>query len=51
MEDYKYPSKENYNNPFIHLTNYSINKNHPLFENGNDHLSKGGKRCLKVVWE
>jgi hypothetical protein len=28
-----------------------LNKNHPQFENGADAFSKGGKRCLKVVWE
>jgi hypothetical protein len=28
-----------------------LNKNHPNFENGGDAFSKGGKRCLKVVWE
>ena len=45
------PTKENFNNPYIHLTNYSLNKNHPLFVNGEDKFSLGGKRCLKVVWE
>jgi hypothetical protein len=50
-EDYQMPTKENFNNPYIHLTNYSLNKNHPDFQNGSDAFSKGGKRCLKVIWE
>ena len=33
------------------MTNYSLNKNHPDFENSPDAFSRGGKRCLKVVWE
>ena len=35
----------------MHLTNYSLNKNHPDFVNGEDAFSRGGKRCLRVVWE
>jgi hypothetical protein len=50
-EDYQNASKENFKNPYIHLTNYSINKNHPSYVNGEDALSRGGKRCLRVVWE
>lgn len=51
MEDYQEPTKENFNNAYIHLTNYSLNKNHPDFQSSPDVFSKGAKRCLKVVWE
>ena len=50
-EDYKKPTKENLKNHYIHLTNYYINKNHPDYKNGEDAFSRGGKRCLKTVWE
>jgi hypothetical protein len=50
-EDYQEPTKDNLKNPYIHLTNYSLNKNHPDFENVQEVFGKGGKRCLKVVWE
>jgi hypothetical protein len=51
VEDYQEPTKENFNNAYIHLTNYSLNKNHPDFQSSPDVFSKGAKRCLKVVWE
>ncbi len=28
-----------------------MNKNHPKYVNGDNAFSRGGKRCLKVVWE
>ena len=51
VEDYQAPTKENLKNPYIHLTNYSVNKNHPNFQSSDDAYSSGDKRCLKVVWE
>jgi len=30
-EDYQKPNNSNINNSFIHLTNYSLNKNNPNF--------------------
>jgi tubulin polyglutamylase TTLL6/13 len=30
-EDYSPPNKHNFNDVFVHLTNYSINKNNPHF--------------------
>ncbi len=35
----------------MHLTNYSLNKNSPKYQNGSEPFSRGSKRCLKVVWE
>jgi hypothetical protein len=35
----------------MHLTNYSLNKNSPKYQNGADFFSRGSKRCLNVVWE
>jgi tubulin polyglutamylase TTLL11 len=51
VEDYQAPTKENLKNPYIHLTNYSVNKNHPDFQTSDDAFSSGAKRCLKVIWE
>ena len=51
VEDYQPPTKQNFSNPYIHLTNYSLNKNHPEFVNSETAYSKGAKRCLKVVCE
>jgi tubulin polyglutamylase TTLL11 len=50
-EDYQEPTKDNIKNPYIHLTNYSLNKNHPNFRSSDDALSSGDKRCLRVVWQ
>lgn len=48
-EQYK---NKNYNNPFIHLTNYAINKDNSNFENPSDeNASTGHKRSLKSMFE
>ena len=50
-EIYEKPTKENFKNPYKHLTNYSLNKGHPEYVNGDSAFSRGGKRCLKTIWE
>ena len=50
-ELYEKAGKENLKNVYMHLTNYSINKKHTAYVNGEDAFSRGGKRCLRVVWE
>ena len=51
VEPYEEPKKENMKNPFIHLTNYSLSKNHPNFVMGETPFDRGTKRCLKTLWE
>jgi hypothetical protein len=49
-EDYQPPNKENIKNPYIHLTNYSLNKNHEKFVPTEGIFGKGSKRCLKTLY-
>ena len=49
-EDYQRPNKENIKNPYIHLTNYSLNKNHEKFVPTEGAFGKGSKRCLKTLY-
>lgn len=52
-EEYQPPKKGNLNNVFMHLTNYSINKNNTGFSNENqfDVEGKAHKRSLQSIWE
>lgn len=50
-EKYQIPKKSNINNQYIHLTNYSINKNSPYFfsSNNQDSADTGFKRSIKFL--
>lgn len=54
-EDYQKPNSSNINNSFIHLTNYSLNKNNPNFTlPTEDDLFKennASKRTMEVTWK
>ena len=52
-EVYEEPSKSNMNNKFVHLTNYSINKNNEnfVFSNDSENASTGHKRSLSFIWD
>ena len=47
-EEYKAPNKQNMDDIFVHLTNYSVNKNNPNFVQA-DKGSKSHKRSLSSV--
>lgn len=51
-EDYSKPTKDNFRKSFMHLTNYSLNKNSPNFvytEECHD-MNLGTKRTLESFW-
>lgn len=52
-EEYKMPNKKNIEDLFMHLTNYSINKNSLKFQANTDseNANVGHKRSLKSIWE
>ncbi len=50
-EEYQLPSKDNFRNPYIHLTNYSLNKDHKDFVNSQSLEDKGNKQVLHLVWQ
>lgn len=54
-ETYQKPSKENINNSFMHLTNYSLNKNSPnfLLPTAEDLFKENvaSKRTMNVTWK
>ena len=48
-EDYEVPNSKNINNPFIHLTNYSLNKESPKFLHWTGNfleINPGSKRTI-----
>ena len=55
-EDYRQPTPQNLKNMFMHLTNFSLNKNSDKYkapdedflEEGND---KGSKRLISTTWK
>ncbi|KAL4508036.1 hypothetical protein ABPG72_021409 [Tetrahymena utriculariae] len=54
-EPYEKPSKTNINNSYMHLTNYSLNKNNPTFKLPTEEdLYKdndASKRTMQVAWQ
>ena len=52
-EEYQEPTYENLNCSYIHLTNYSLNKNNPkyVFNNSDKDMDKGHKRTLSSTYE
>lgn len=53
-ENYEKPSKDNINNSYMHLTNYSLNKNSPNFKLPTKedvlNLNDASKRTMNVTW-
>lgn len=49
-EEYQKPTAENMMNNYIHLTNYSLNKNNKNFVFDEENSNKGHKRSLKAFW-
>ena len=50
-EEYQAPNEENIKNTYIHLTNYSINKNNKNFQFNESDATKGHKRTLSSFWK
>jgi len=51
-EPYQEPTNENLSCSYIHLTNYSLNKNNPkfIFNNSDKDMDKGHKRTLTSTY-
>jgi len=51
-EEYHEPTNENINCSYIHLTNYSLNKNNPkyIFNSSEKDMDKGHKRTLSSTY-
>ncbi len=54
-EEYKIPSTENFKNYYMHLTNYSLNKDNPIFRLPDAQtnildINSAHKRTLTSIW-
>eukprot|EP00330_Aristerostoma_sp_ATCC50986_P002138 CAMPEP_0114585410 /NCGR_PEP_ID=MMETSP0125-20121206/8968_1 /TAXON_ID=485358 ORGANISM="Aristerostoma sp., Strain ATCC 50986" /NCGR_SAMPLE_ID=MMETSP0125 /ASSEMBLY_ACC=CAM_ASM_000245 /LENGTH=478 /DNA_ID=CAMNT_0001780489 /DNA_START=81 /DNA_END=1517 /DNA_ORIENTATION=+ len=52
-EDYEEPTNENFNNGYMHLTNYALNKNNPKynFTEETTEMHNGSKRSFASLWK
>ena len=53
-ENYRQPTKENMKNMFMHLTNFSLNKNSDNYKAPTDDFLKsdnGSKRLMSSLWK